>query len=180
EKQITIFEAFSTKAKSKNDINLKDYMAETIAYKFLQNNDKESFLKYSAQISDKSSLGMLYNNKAWDLVLKNEDLDFASNISNKSLELVKASEKSPFVTESQHKKKTESTYFMFADTYAYILFKQGKMEEAIKYQEPVAYSIKKGKGDNGVIERYVEFLIVNKQYQDVETKAADFIKDGNG
>src|SRR5690606_29761640 len=69
---------------------------------------------------------------------------------------------------------------MFADTYAYILFKQGKMEEAIKYQEPVAYSIKKGKGDNGVIERYVEFLIVNKQYQDVETKAADFIKDGNG
>ncbi|HTO34968.1 MAG TPA: TlpA disulfide reductase family protein, partial [Flavobacterium sp.] len=180
EKQITIFEAFSTKAKSKNDINLKDYMAETIAYKFLQNNDKESFLKYSAQISDKSSLGMLYNNKAWDLVLKNEDLDFASNISNKSLELVKASEKSPFVTESQHKKNTESTYFMFADTYAYILFKQGKMEEAIKYQEPVAYSIKKGKGDNGVIERYVEFLIVNKQYQDVETKAADFIKDGNG
>lgn len=180
EKQITIFEAFSTKAKSKNDINLKDYMAETIAYKFLQNNDKESFLKYSAQISDKSSLGMLYNNKAWDLVLKNEDLDFASNISNKSLELVKASEKSPFVTESQHKKNTESTYFMFVDTYAYILFKQGKMEEAIKYQEPVAYSIKKGKGDNGVIERYVEFLIVNKQYQDVETKAADFIKDGNG
>src|SRR5690606_11554615 len=44
----------------------------------------------------------------------------------------------------------------------------------------VAYSIKKGKGDNGVIERYVEFLIGNKQYEDVETKAADFIKDGNG
>ncbi|WP_100610703.1 TlpA family protein disulfide reductase [Confluentibacter lentus] len=180
EKMVTIFEAFSTKAKSKNDLSIKDYMAQTIANKFFENKDKDNFFKYSALISNKSNLAMLYNNTAWGLVLKNQDLDFASNISNKSLELIKESEKSPFTTESQHKKNTESAYFTFADTYAYILFKQGKMEEAIKYQEPVAYSIKKGKGDNGVIERYVEFLLKNKQYDDVETKAANFIKDGNG
>jgi thiol-disulfide isomerase/thioredoxin len=180
EKMISIFEEFSAKAKSQSNNSIKDYMAQSIANKSLENKNKDNFFKYSEYISNKSALASYYNNMAWDLVLKNQDLDFASKISNKSLELIKNSEKSPYVTESQHKKNSQSAYFMFADTYAYILFKQGNMEEAIKYQEPVAYSIKKGKGDNGVIERYVEFLIGNKQYEDVETKAADFIKDGNG
>jgi len=179
-KMVSLFEAFSAKAKSKNDINSKEYMARVIANKFFENKDFDGFFKYSNQISHKPSLAMFYNNLAWGLVQKNENLDFASKISKESLELIKVSEKNPFITEIQHKKNIESNYFMFADTYAYILFKQGKMDEAIKYQEPVAYSIKKGKGDNGVIERYVEFLLKNKQYDDVETKAANFIKDGNG
>ncbi|PKQ43560.1 TlpA family protein disulfide reductase [Confluentibacter flavum] len=179
-KMVSLFEAFSAKAKSKNDINSKEYMARIIANKHFENKDLDSFFKYSNQISHKPSLAMFYNNLAWDLALKNKELNFASKISKESLDLIKESEKNPFITESQHKKNIDSNYFMFADTYAFILFKQGKIEEAITYQEPVAYSIKKGKGDNGVIERYVEFLIANKQYDDVETKAAGFIKDGNG
>ncbi len=180
-KKISLFDEFSAKAKSKNEESLKEYMAREIANQSFNNKDFDDFFKYSNLISNKSSLAMFYNNLAWSLVLKDENLDFASKISKQSLDLIKEEEKSPFITESQHKKNIESSYFMFSDTYALILSRQGNIKEAIKYQEPVAYSIKKAKGDkDGVIERYIEFLTANKQYHDVETKAANFIKDGNG
>ncbi|WP_100616245.1 TlpA family protein disulfide reductase [Confluentibacter citreus] len=180
-KKISVFEEFSAKAKSKNDINIKDYMAREIANQSLKDKDYESFFKYSKLITNESSLASMYNSIAWNMALKDENLDFASEISKKSLDLVKKGEKSTFVTESQHKKNTESSYFMYADTYAFILDKQGKTEEAIAYQKPVAYSIKKGKADkDGVIERYIEFMTKNEQFEAIEKEAAQFIKDGNG
>src|SRR5690606_5450247 len=84
-------------------------------------------------------------------------------------------------SKNQHEKTIESRYFMYADTYALILSKQGKNKEAIEYQKPVAYSIKKGKGDkDGVIERYIEFMSKDKQFKAIEEEASQFIKDGNG
>src|SRR5690606_20205526 len=139
----SIFEEFSAKAKSQSNNSIKDYMAQSIANKSLENKNKDNFFKYTEYISNKSALASYYNNMDWNLVLKNKDLDFESKISNNSLELNKNSEKSTYDTESQQKKNSQFAYVMFADTYAYILFKQGNMEEDIKYQEPVAYSIKK-------------------------------------
>ncbi|MBU3821163.1 TlpA family protein disulfide reductase [Flavobacteriaceae bacterium XHP0103] len=180
-KKITIFEEFSAKAKSKKDASLKDYMANVIANEYTKKKDYEGFFKYSNQISNKSNLASMYNNMAWNMALKDENLDFASEISKKSLDLVKKGEKSPYISKNQYEKSMESSYFMYADTYAFILSKQGKLDEAIEYQKPVAYSIKKGKGDkDGVIERYIEFMSKDKQFESIEKEASQFIKDGNG
>lgn len=180
-KKKSIFETFSAKAKSKNDINIKGYMAREIANQSLKNKDFDGFFEYSELISNKSTLAMFYNNIAWEFALEDKDLDFASKISKESLDLIKETEKSPYLSNSQHEKNMESSHFMFADTYAFILSKQGKMDEAIKYQKPAAYSIDKGTGDSrSFIERYISYLIENKQFDDVEKEASQFIKDGNG
>jgi thiol-disulfide isomerase/thioredoxin len=63
---------------------------------------------------------------------------------------------------------------MFADTYALILFKQGKPEEALKYQEVAV-----GEGlNNDMNERYIEFLVASKKYKKAEEKAEEFIRKG--
>jgi thiol-disulfide isomerase/thioredoxin len=63
---------------------------------------------------------------------------------------------------------------MYADTYALILFKQGKPEEALKYQEVAV-----GKGhNNDMNERYIQFLITNKKFKKAEEKAEEFIRMG--
>src|SRR5690606_3902539 len=180
-KKIAMFEEFSAKIKSDRDISMKDYLLNIIAFEYARKKDYEGFFKYSNLISNKTSLAKIYNSVSWDMILKDENMYIASNISKKSLDQVINREKKPNTSKNQNEKTIESRYFMYADTYALILSKQGKNKEAIEYQKPVAYSIKKGKGDkDGVIERYIEFMSKDKQFKAIEEEASQFIKDGNG
>src|SRR5690606_28969540 len=87
------FEEFSAKAKSDRDISMKDYLLNIIAFEYARKKEYEGIFKYYNLISNKSSLANIYNSVAWDMVLKDENLDFASKISKKSLDLVKNGEK---------------------------------------------------------------------------------------
>lgn len=162
--------------------NLGNYMAGTLAKAYYQENDIESFEKYASLMDDKSSRASTLNNLAWPMAEKGENLDQAEKMSKTSLDLITSLEKNPedkpdYYTKKQYEKSLKSSYNMYADTYALILFKQGKVKEAITYQE-------KAQGpkaqDPTMNARYIEYLMADKQYAKAIDKAENFMKLGNG
>lgn len=80
-------------------------------------------------------------------------------------------EKPDYLTAKQQESNLEYTRLMFLDTYALVLFKQGKVEEAVASQEQAI-----GDGRNSAYnERYLQFLIAAKDYKKAAGRGADFI-----
>ncbi|WP_296314171.1 TlpA family protein disulfide reductase [Winogradskyella sp. UBA3174] len=184
-----IYEAKSLTDKEKifNDnkasiLNSKDasFFIQTLAMESYNASNMESFEMYAEMFKDNTSKASLYNSIAWPKAEKGEDLDMAATISKQSLELTKAEqnalkEKPEFYSLNQYKNSLESTYNMYADTYALISFKKGDIKEAVKYQ---AIAVKKGANPE-MNERYIEFLIADNQNQTAMENASKFIKNGN-
>jgi len=171
----TAFEAnFGTESR------IRDMMLTRLADAAIKNNNKEEYTSLMAKVFDKKMLPSAYNSIAWEYAEKGENLDFAAEISKKSLDLVSSSinnlsDKPEYYTASQYKQSMKSTYNMYADTYALIMFKQGNVDEAITYQKEAI-----GKGLNPELnERYIQFLMAAKKYDDVVTEAGNYIKTGN-
>ncbi|MDO5970916.1 TlpA disulfide reductase family protein [Flavivirga aquimarina] len=163
-----------------------DYMLRTLANVEKGNNNTDGFFKYTNQISNKRSKASLYNNVAWNLALKGKDLDFAEKLSKNALDIVQNSKnnltsKSDYLTVKQYLKNLKSNYTMYADTYALILFKQGHIKDAIKYQEEITRELVDGNGDpQNMNSRLLEFLIADKQYNKAEKEALRFLNKGCG
>jgi thiol-disulfide isomerase/thioredoxin len=138
---------------------------------YLDNKDTLSIAKYEAQISDKNFWISIYNSYAWrasgmDLASPGEDLDFAAQISRKSLDLIEYLMEHP--EENEAGADMEGLYHMCADTYALILYKQKKYDLAFQYQ----HEILETHGDDistGEKERYAAFA--------QKAKGAEYAKD---
>ncbi len=176
DKKAEIFKKYS-EANIKSG-NLGDYMAGTLARNYYQQKDMANFDKYLSKVEDKARRASTLNNLAWPLAESGENLDEAEKMSKKSLELItdlqkNLDDKPEFYTKNQYDKSLKSSYSMYADTYAYILFKQGKIKEAIAYQE------KTHDRDTEGNQRYIEYLIADNQFETVKDKAESFIKSGH-
>ncbi|MEO5789760.1 redoxin domain-containing protein [Gelidibacter sp.] len=179
EKKAEIFKKYS-EANAKSG-NLGDYMAGTLARNYYQQKDMANFDKYLSQVDDKARRASTLNNLAWPLAESGENLDEAEKMSKTSLELItdlqkNQDDKPEFYTKKQYDKSLKSSYNMFADTYAFILFQQGKIKEAIAYQEKAHDH--KGR-DTEANQRYIEYLIADNQFETVKDKAESFIKSGH-
>lgn len=163
------------------DGNLANYMIRSLAQAYQDKGNEEKFDSYVALMQDKTAKASMLNNIAWSLAEKGENLDFAAKTSKTTLDLMKAVQANPdkkpdYYTESQYKNSLVRSYNMYADTYAFIMFKQGNVKEAISYQEEAI-----GEGKNGEYnERFIEFLIADQQYDRVIEKSEQFIEDGSG
>lgn len=145
-----------------------------------KNNAK--FEEYANKIKDKSALAQVYNSYAWASAEKKENLEFAAKISKKSLELTEASKNDPmpeyFATKDDYLKDIESSYAMYADTYAVLLDHLGKSAEALKFQE---HAVTKNNFTNPEMNaRYVNFLAKAGQKDKVITYGERFVKEGQG
>lgn len=162
--------------------NSGDFMLRSLAMGYYrQKNDTVKFLEYTNKISNKITKAGLYNSIAWPLAEKGEDLDFAARISKSSVDLLQELMKNPgekpvYFSEKQYKENIKGNYAMVADTYALVLFKQGKVKEAISYQEEV--HDKEGR-DPEANERFIDYLMADKQYDRAIKMAEDFIKNGH-
>ncbi|RNL91085.1 hypothetical protein ED312_05290 [Sinomicrobium pectinilyticum] len=181
EKDITKREAlFKEYAASFNDTNGKNFMLYILAKEYADRGDYETFTTYADQISEESrDKTSLYNSVAWKLAEEGKDLDFAAEMSKKSLDIIEslrqgAGDKPDYLSESQYRENLDGSYRMYADTYALILFKQGQVKEAVKYQEE---AIGEGKSPE-VNERYVQFLLASENYGTAKEKAEEFIREG--
>jgi thiol-disulfide isomerase/thioredoxin/tetratricopeptide (TPR) repeat protein len=109
-----------------------------------------------------SKFGSSYNNLAWPLIEKGEQLEKAVEWAKKGVELQRsadASIKPTYLSLKDWKKSKDNGLAMVLDTYGLGLFKLGKTEESEKaYAE--AYSINKGSNEE-INERYVECLVKN-------------------
>ncbi|MDG3582452.1 redoxin domain-containing protein [Galbibacter pacificus] len=178
EEKTKVYEAYAKKFPNDSGWS-KTWALQTMARLNYKNGNTDKFKVYASQIKSKADKAGMYNDIAWENVEKGENLDFSADISKSSLELVQSLRENPsskpkFLSVYQYNERLESTYQMYADTYALILFKQGNLEEAIKYQKEAI-----GDGNSvDVNKRYIEFLIADKQYATVINTAENFIKKG--
>jgi thiol-disulfide isomerase/thioredoxin len=146
--------------------------------------DKKDYVNYRALTTQmgKAEVAMSYNNIAWEMAEKGENLALASEMAYDATkyakaEITKPSGKKPdFFTSKQWEENRKNTYAMFGDTYAFILYKQGDYKTGLPIARDAA-TINKLK-DAEYNERYA--LLAEKAMPAAETKKLieGFVKDG--
>lgn len=123
------------------DDMLKDNLTSQLAGAYLEKDDMANYNKYAAQVKNRSSLAAGLNNKAWAMAEKGEQLDEAEKLSKQSLNDMQTAIDNPtpipYRTPAEAKNIYQENYDTYADTYAYILLKENKPAEALKYQQGV-------------------------------------------
>ena len=144
--------------------------------------DLNNYYKYANLVKDKSGLTGNLNNVAYEWAKKGEHLEDAEKLSKQSLDILAEKINNPvgvrFNSASQVKKNTQFTYDLFADTYAFILYKENKFEDALKYEQPVVDHSKTIDGE--VYEHYILMLGAVGQYAKAKEFAESSIKAGQG
>jgi peroxiredoxin len=158
---------------------MQDNFKFQIAMAYLGKGDMDNFHKYESQLTDKSNLAMGMNNTAYTWAKTGEHLAEADKLSKQSLAIETEKMNNPtagmYAPPSQVKRNSKGAYDMFADTYAYVLYKEGKYDEALKYQEPLMTN-----GMNGaeVNEHYVLILDALGKTDKAKEVAEKSVKDG--
>ncbi|MCS6929513.1 MAG: TlpA family protein disulfide reductase [Saprospiraceae bacterium] len=116
---------------------------------------------YAAQMTP-AARANLYNNIAWELAEKGEQLDQAFLLAREATQWAEEelyapkSPKPSYLPYSDWEESRRHTFAMYADTYALILYKQGKVEAALEYQRR---AVEHSEGEEPEInERYVQYL----------------------
>lgn len=183
QKGTAIISKFKFDASKKADASKLNSINSLIANAYAKTTKNEKFELYAGKIDNKLSRASVYNQFAWPLAEKNENIAFASKVSKQSLELVEQAKNdevpSYFSTKEEYLKNLDQTYGMYADTYALLLYHQGKFKEALATQEKALPMY----GENvspDVATRYVTYLIKDGQKGKAFTEAEKLIKEGKG
>jgi thiol-disulfide isomerase/thioredoxin len=123
--------------------------------------------------------GGLYNELAWSLIEKGEQLDKAVAWAKRGVELLRNPDpatKPPYMSAVQWKKGLEMQLGFTLDTYAFGLAKMGKDREAEKAYEG-AYALTKG-GQPDINERVVECYVKNGNYSKAMATAVECVRKG--
>lgn len=160
----------------KGKMQWESFLVNNLASTYVKDGDFDSYMKIANQMSNFQEAASLHNNIAWELAQKNKNLDFVEKISKRSLELVRnemdnLDNKPNEISQKEYSEQLHRTYRMYADTYAYTLFKQGKVKEALPYQELAVDN-----GENAEInERYMQYLMKVGKFEEVTETAENFI-----
>jgi thiol-disulfide isomerase/thioredoxin len=154
-----------------------------LASAYLTKGDMVNYNKYEGQLKNKTYLAGALNNVAYLWAQKGEHLADAEKLSKQSLDILSEKIKNPtamaFSSLSQVKKKYEQTYDMYADTYAFILFKENRFDEAIKYEQLV-FDHSDTNIDGEVYEHYIQIISALGQSAKAQQYAETAIKNGKG
>lgn len=164
--------------------NAESYLLSRIANAYVAEKQYDKFIQYALRSNDSMALQNLYNNTAWSLAQKGEDLSFADSISKASLDLLQGqidhpeSNKPGFFTADEWKEMLQSMYGRNADTYAFISAKEENYTNALEYQQK-AIQFTKGKQPD-INERYAKYLIKTGDYATAQNELEKFITEGKG
>ena len=171
-------------AKDEMEKSNEAYMKSHIARAYVVDGkmkDLEKFKKYSESLPVESK-NASFNNTAWGMVEKGQDLEFAKQISWEATnwaknEMSKPTGEQPAMrTKKQWEQDRKFTYSMYADTYAFILYKLGDYKNGMKYAKDAA-SIRKMK-DPEYNDRYALLLEKTAPSPQVKKELEQFAKDG--
>ena len=154
----------------------RNTMLRFIASGFAKEKNWEAFNKYVAKMDNKDMMASIFNNIAWNMAQKDENLDKAAEFSQRSLKLMHESlgdyeNKPDYFSRKQFDKSVKSRESMYADTYAYILHKQGDLQGAIETQKK---ALTEHSGAD-MTTRYVKYLVEAEQYNLAQEKAEEFM-----
>lgn len=168
-KKDSLYQAYIAKYPEKKDgkATIQENFRMQLASAYLAKGDVAGYEKYAAEVKDKYNLAGALNNVAYEWAKKGEKLPEAEKFSKQSLDIVQSNIDNPkpraFASVSEVRDGAKATWDMYADTYAYILCKEGKYAEAAKYQQGV-YE-RSGKDDPEINQHYAEILIGLKEYK---------------
>ena len=159
----------------------EDNMLIAVASAYAEKDDYSSFKKYTGLVKKKSSLASAYNSAAWKLAEAGKDLEFAAGLSKASLEFVESMKSDPpayfkTMTPSQRQQQIDFPFASYADTYGLILFKQGKVDEALRIQEQAVKRNLEASAE--IYERYAEFLAAAGKKAEAKTVIEEQIRNG--
>lgn len=134
-------------------------------------------------ITDKSQLASVYNSLAWEMQKTSENLLFAEEMSKIATEYAKQQWKNPigtrpeYMTEKQWIQNNESTYAMYADTYAMVLYRLGDYKKGYAFTKEATMNIKKGLDPdfNNTYSLLAEKVLSQKK---LKPELEQFVKDG--
>jgi thiol-disulfide isomerase/thioredoxin len=142
----------------------------------------DEFLQYVSQIKDKTILARKYNQAAYQLAKKGDNLAFADSISKVSLKIKKqlmdhpGDNKPTYFTDSSWRNMQKSGYGMYADTYAMILAREGNYKKALDYQQ-IAVDNTHG-DDTDINTNYIDYLVQNGDYTKAQKVIGEYIAKG--
>ncbi|MDO3627801.1 redoxin domain-containing protein [Mucilaginibacter sp. BT774] len=183
-KKDSMYQAYIKKYPENTDEKntIQDNFRLQLASAYLGKGDLDNYHKYESQLKNKTNLAMTLNNVAYEWAKKGEKLDDAAKLSKQSLDMMSSRianpDRQPYASPAQMKKNYEYSYDLYADTYAFILFKQGKYDEALKYEQPVIDRSKTVDPDEG--DNYVQILVALGQTNKARDFAEKMVKDGHG
>jgi thiol-disulfide isomerase/thioredoxin len=125
---------------SKEEQPMVDQMAGTLTQRFADSAAYTEMQKYAGMIKSNSTLASVYNSIAWKMAGEGvnnppRNVALGKELSQKSLQLMdqeinKPSNKPFYITDKQWVKNLQSTYYMYADTYATLLYHNKEYDEA--------------------------------------------------
>jgi len=159
-KKEELYNAYIVKYPEANEKKtIQDNYRLQLANAYLLKGDLVNYNKWAALVKDKTNLAGGLNNVAYEEAKKGEKLDEAAALSKQSLDYVAQKMNGggmPYYSAAAVKKMYQGTYDMYADTYALILYKQGKAAEALKVQQPIMDRAKEP--DAELTEHYILYL----------------------
>ncbi|MBB6109807.1 Peroxiredoxin [Mucilaginibacter lappiensis] len=158
-----------------------DYIRMQLVSGYLKDGNIAESNKYAAQVKDKLGLARGLNNVAYEWAQKGAKLAEAEKLSKQSLDIMQESMKKPVARPYSSLKSVikdnNKTYDGYADTYAFILYKEGKYAEALKYQQGV-YDHNTS-NSTGINEHYVLILNALGKYATSKPIIENAIKSNN-
>ncbi|MVN22432.1 TlpA disulfide reductase family protein [Mucilaginibacter arboris] len=139
---------------------VQDNFRMQLAGTYLRQGKIDDYKRWENQIKDKSNLASGLNNVASGWVENGKHLEEAATISKQSLDLTKQQIINPgqkaLRSPKMLKQDYEFSYDTYADTYAFILFKQNKFKEALSYEQPV---YEKSKGNDADVDEHFALIL---------------------
>jgi len=166
----------------KEKSTIQDNFRMQLAAAYLDKGDMANYENYASQVKDKYNLAGGLNNAAYEWAKKGEHLEDAQKLSKESLDMVSNEinkpEAGPFESPLQVKKNAEYSYDMDADTYAFVLARENKFAEALKYEQPVIDHAKVI--DPDIYGNYINILVGNGMDAKAQEAAETAVKAGQG
>ena len=187
-KKTSLFKELEQKtASNKNYEGLKTMLPNyksMIPAAYRSTEDWNGFKKSIAELGfDNTEIAQLYNSAAWNLQEKDEELKLAEELAARAYQLAKMEKNKPsgkkpaFLSASQWVKSRENTLAMIADTYAMVLFKNGKYKNGYAIAKESAIDLLKGEDaeQNNTYALLAEKVLSPKKYV---PQLEQFVKDG--
>lgn len=181
-KKLALYQAYISKypVTDANKTLINNFKAQ-LAAAYAKAKDYSAYNEWNKDV-DKAMVASSNNNYAWNMAEADDNIAEAKRMSYNATtyaknELLKPTTKKPDVlTKSEWNEQRKSTYAMYGDTYAYILYKLGDYKEGYNYAKEAAV-INKLK-DAELNERYA--LLAEKTLPATESKKLieGFVKEG--
>lgn len=172
-------------AGAKNLPSFDGYLTGGLARAYIDAGKPEEADKLADTPAHTATVMQAYNSLAWDNVEKDTNLVLSARLSKRATEWAKSQLDKPR-SDNDAKSQTAANlatqrrvrYAQFADTYGYILMKQGKLADAIPYlHDAVTYSTYE---ESGMNQRYAEALAKTGADADLIALGQKTISDGTG